>query len=213
MKLTKTFLTFAALLLIAAPAFADFNLVITELDPFGTDFNDPDETDDIEWFEVTNTGDSPWTEADGTLYYDDQDPNFENADPITFESAPGMIAPGESVVFVNLDGVFPDPAADNGFAFFRAEFPDFTGQLGWYDGSGMSSSNEDGAAIWVGGPPTTNDDIVSDLAYPQGSQVMGQTYKADGTWSAPTPGFVVPEPGASLMALVGLLGLLAVRRR
>lgn len=209
MKLTRSILVLAlTFMVLGAPAFAQFDLQITEVDPFGTDFADPDEPDDVEWIEVTNLGDTAWADADGILHYDDNEPNFENADPI---SGVTSIAPGESVIFVNHDDAFPDPSGENGIAQFLTEFPDYAGQIGSYSGSGLSSSGEDGASLWVG-MPTSNDEIVSTLVFPAASQVEGQTYSPAG-WGAPTPGSVVPEPAAGLMAVFGMVGLLAIRRR
>ena len=201
----------ALTLAISAPAFGDYELVITEVDPFGTDFNSDDDPDDVEWFEVTNLGDMPWTEAtDGVLYYDDSEPKFDNADPM---SGVPSIAPGESVIFLNHDGAFPDPSADGAIEFFLNEFPDYSGQVGTFNGSGLSSGGDDGANIWLG-EPMSNDDIISSLVYPDNSPVAGQSYQLPGAaFADPTPGVFVPEPNGAVLALLGLIAFIARRKR
>jgi hypothetical protein len=210
------FRAFAFCLLMAiACAPVGAQIVVTEVDPSGTDPADPMDPasfDDMEWIEITNCGTSPF-DADGTLWYDDESGDWEDATQI---AGLGMIAPGESVIAVNLDdlSVF-SPAT--GVAAFQAEYPGYTGAVGFYLGSGMSGNpaNDDGAVIWAQATaPVDGDMPVSELIYPNAPS-PDMTFQAScsgvlGTF-APSPGSVVPEPSAGLLLLLGLAGL--VRRR
>ena len=184
---------------------ASFDLRVTEVDPFGTDPATATTPIDVEWFEVSNVGSSAWTESAGILYYDDRPANFMNADPMMGVS---QISPGESVVFVNLDGVITIADA---ISAFQTEYPSYLGPVGYYDGSGMSSTGADGASLWVG-LPTSNDDVVSFLEYAAGTQVAGETMNAAGVWGAATPG-IVPEPSSMIGLWLSFGVALRIRRR
>lgn len=227
MKKTTLSLIFVAVigLFLQAPALAQFNLQVTEVNPFGTDFNDPSDPDAVEFIEVTNVGNLAFTSADGDLFFDDDAPNAANADPLFGIPAAG-IAPGESAIFLNIDfdpvtGVTGDFTDVTGAAFFQSQFPSFTGTIGFFDGSGLSSSGADGANLFLTAPGATPalGDIISSLVFPAGSQVDGQTFQViDGgtpTFADPTPGFVasVPEPATTSILALGGLFFLGNRRR
>ena len=91
----------------------------------------------VEFIELTNCGDTA-LDVDGALWYDD-----ESGDPEDAAGSPIMgitsIGPNESVIAVNVD-------TDDGFIAttaiqsFLDEFPGFSGQVGFYSGSGLSSN-------------------------------------------------------------------------
>jgi len=203
-KTTLSFI-FAAVfsIFIQAPALAQFDLQITEVNPYGTDLNDIDPVanpDAIEFIEITNVGTTTFTAADGDLHYDDQDPDPDKAD-ILYDVPSAGIAPGESVIFLNIDY---DPETNTtgnftpttGAAFFLNQFPAYTGPIRYFDGSGMSSGGADGASLFLTQPgvdPTLGN-IISTLAYAAGTQVAGQTFQADANGGQPA--FAVPTPGS-----------------
>ena len=214
MKLFRA-LVFCSLFAIAcAPVAAQ--IAVTELDPSGTDPADPADPnsfDDMEWIEITNCGSTPFdTSGAGTLWYDDESGDWEDAAQIV---GLGTIAPGESVVAVNLDdlSVF---TPTTGIAAFQAEYPGYTGTIGYFIGSGLSGNpaNDDGAVIWAqADAPVDGDAPIAEFIYPNAPDA-GMTYQATCSAvigaGAPTPG-VVPEPSAALLLLLGLAGL--IRRR
>ncbi|CAN0367324.1 unnamed protein product, partial [Ectocarpus sp. 4 AP-2014] len=145
-------------------ASAAFDLQVTEIWPG----NEPGENLTSDWFEVTNLGDMAWTDADGSLYFDDDSADPEAADLI---SGVTSIAPGESVVFIDADDT--------------VEFESVWGstidgvQLGVYAGSGMSQGG-DGATLFVsnGQPLLDFSNVVSvDLQeYPDANATGGQSW-------------------------------------
>lgn len=162
-------LAIALMFVVAAPAFAAYDLQITEM-WMG---NEPGSNLTEDWFEITNSGDMPWTAAtDGDIWYDDDSPDVEAAD-IIFGIA--SIAPGETVVLVDegLTGL----AGWSGVwgADITIDF-----QVGYYDGSGLGQGG-DGVALFVG---TTGGDIIdgNDLlqldfeTYPDANANGGQSY-------------------------------------
>ena len=192
-------------LFLQAPALAQFDLQITEVSPFGTDLNNAPDPDAVEFIEITNLGDATFLPTDGDLFYDDEAPEAANADQI-FDIPSAGIAPNESVIFLNINfspetGFTDDFTPETGAAFFRNQFPSYTGPIGFFDGSGLSSGNEDGANLFLTQPgelPILSD-IISSLVYPADSQVAGQSFQVDlgggdPAFAVPTPGFVNGEP-------------------
>ena len=108
-------------------------LLITELSTKGA-LNPED------YFELTNTGAAPF---DITGWkFDDENPVLANAAPLNEVTS---IAPGESVVFFQLDEQDPlnpayDPAAE--VALFRSFWGGLPGvQVGWYAGAGLGKGD------------------------------------------------------------------------
>ena len=200
MKTTLSVIFVAVLgLFLQAPAQAQFDLQITEVSPFGTDLNNPPDPDAVEFIEITNLGDTTFLPSDGDLFYDDEVPEAVNADQI-FDIPSAGIAPNESIIFLNISfspetGFTDDFTPETGAAFFRNQFPSYTGPIGFFDGSGLSSSNDDGANLFLTLPDELPilSDIVSSLVYPAGSQVAGQSFQVD--LSGAAPAFAVPTPG------------------
>lgn len=215
----KLLLAMTAMVALGSPAFAQFDLQVTEVSPFGTDFNNaPD--DAVEFIEITNFGNTVFQFGiDGDLFFDDQPANADNADPIL---GVDTIAAGESAIFLNIDfdndnNTTTDFTPETGAEFFLDQFPTFEGQIGYFNGSGLSSSGADGATLFltdVGIDPTAGD-IISELGFEEGSQVLGQSFQAPiNAFATPTPGFVaaaVPEPTTA--GILTLLSLLAVGKR
>ena len=158
---------------IASPAWAAFNLQISEIWPGNA--TGENLTDD--WFEVTNLGDMPWTSGDGILFYDD-----DSADPTTADQLFGIetIAPGESVVFVDGNAgtgglnltvwhnVWDGPLASAGRA---------VPQVGSYEGAGLGQGGDavslfldaDGGAVAAG-------DVIDIASYPDANASGGASY-------------------------------------
>lgn len=180
--------------------------------------------DAIEWVEVYNGGDMAWTAAtDGDIFYDDTAPDAGKADLI---SDVASIAAGEAVILFNIEpadttGSFTLAEAET---LFATDFPSYTGQFGWFDGSGMSSGGSDGASLFLSATDADGDGVWDDpmdsdflglLQYEEAagdSHPAGQTYSATG-WGTPTPGVVVPEPSSAAIVLLGVLSLFGMRRR
>ena len=215
----KLLLAMTAMVALCSPAFAQIDLQVTEVSPFGTDFNNAPDPDAVEFIEITNFGNAAFLFGlDGDLFFDDQAPNADNADPI---SGVNMIAAGESAIFLNIDfdptdGTTGDFTPTTGADFFRDQFPTFTGQIGYFNGSGLSGSGSDGATLFltdVGIAPTL-DDIISELVYEAGSLVAGQSFQAPiNAFATPTPGFVSVVPEPTSLGVLGLLGIGAFVRR
>jgi hypothetical protein len=220
----KKFLSVCALLAVATPAYAVFDLQITEIWPG----NDPGDNLSEDWIEVTNLGDMPWTAAtDGDLYFDD-----ESAEPGDAALMSGVlsIAPGESVVFV--DDASP---ADWIFLWSTAFDINDLPQVGTYAGAGLGQGG-DGVAIWVsidppdGATPLADFEMYPD-ASPTGGQswdvplgafsVVGNTAGAMATMTVNdmnqpaigSPGSAIPEPGAMALLILGATTLSICGRR
>lgn len=167
-----------AVLLSASEAFAQADLKITEIYP-GVAFDlGGNITED--WFEITNFGDAPWVFAtDGTLFYDD-----ESADPTTADRLDiGLteIAAGQSVVFVNSDGVLGDGIAD-----FLAAFPTVDPAIvGSFLGSGLGGGG-DFVALFTGDSNFPLDGISNDVlldyaGYPNQDEAVASGSVTDGS--------------------------------
>lgn len=224
----RTATCLSALLALAAPSMAAFDLQITEIWPG----NEPGSNLTNDWFEVTNLGDMPFVfGTDGALFFDDDSQDATTADPITGISE---IAPGESVVL--LDVSVPEEVGDPSIADQVNEFTDLWGavvalpQVGTYSGSGLSQGGDAVTLFLTDGPaPTGLLDIIDFEVYPDAEFDGGQSYDVgfgvfglgvttvgvnDANQPAiGSPGFVVPEPGAALLGALAALGLGASRRR
>ena len=141
-----------------------FDLKITEI--FSGQAGD-DLTED--WFEITNTGNAPWTPADGILFYDDESMSAADADSIFGITE---IAPGATVVVLITDNV----ADITTFTDVWSPVIDLTGvEIGWTDGAGLGGGG-DAVTLWVGDPNNTPADTAS---YPDPAPFDGQSYDVD----------------------------------
>ena len=142
------------------PLPTEANLQVTEIwaGQDGTDLT-------ADWFEITNYGEVAWSQAEnGTLFYDDDSQDAAVADAINGITD---IQPGESAIVV-IDG---EAAVQ---VFKDVWGPDYNltnVQVGWADGSGLSSGG-DGVTLFLGGP--TTESIVDFEAYP--AQPSGVSY-------------------------------------
>jgi len=135
MKLKALVLAFGTLLLVTTLASAQ--LVVTEIN------SNSDATDD--WFELTNIGAGS---IDMTGWqFDDYEENIATAVPLLDGDLNGVIvAPGESVVFVEYDADIGGTFADQ-IATFRSAWGGLSGvQVGMHQGSGLG--RDDGVSIF-----------------------------------------------------------------
>jgi hypothetical protein len=173
----KTFAATAAGILClaaAAPAFAAFQLEITEV--WSGNFAAPDATPD--WFEVTNRGSTAFVFGtgvgqDGNLYFDD-----ESDDPLSSVQLQGVtsINPGETVVFVDNGAA----GVSQFTAFWGALLPASLTKIGRYtnDSSGLSNAG-DAVNLWVSGtPPTALTPLTARVAFPSTVGFRGASYDA-----------------------------------
>ena len=217
-------LALCAVLALVAPAYAAFDLQVTEIWPG----NEPGTSLTADWFEVTNFGDMPWVAAvDGDLYFDDDSEDPTTADPI---SGVASIAPGESVIFVD--------AGDGGVQYLTTWTPEIPlanfPQIGTYAGSGLSQGG-DAVSLWISPvPPVGAPDIVQ--AYPNALNFGGRSYDVQlgafstvgnvagavettdlndaGQSAIGSPGTISPEPGSLVLMLLGAAAAgLGYRRR
>ena len=152
-----------ALAALCTPAFAQFDLQITEI-WMG---NEPGNNLTEDWFEITNIGLDPWSPADGDLYYDDDSKDETTADLISGITG---IAPGESVIVVVDDGL----SAVTDFVSVWLPVYELSGvQFGQVDGSGLGQGG-DGVTLWVGTPLAGN--FVDFESYPDADAFGGQSW-------------------------------------
>lgn len=147
----------AVCLLFASSAIARGDIVITELHPTGSSntFYGAD------WFELTNLGSSA---VDITGWSWDDNPLSASRALLTGVT---LIAPGQSVVFIDGD-------ATTGDAFIAEWFGGTAPagfQIGFHTGPGLSGSSSDGVNIF-----DSSNNLVASLSYPAGSPVLGTSF-------------------------------------
>ncbi|QDV72439.1 hypothetical protein [Botrimarina mediterranea] len=220
MKITSLFT--CALLALAAPATAAFDLKITEM-WMG---NEPGSNLTEDWVEITNMGDTAWVEAvDGGLWFDDGSFDASAADPM---SGIPSIAPGEAVIYVNGDAA----AIDEFLSVWGLAAGSL--QIGIHDGSGLGQGG-DGVAIFRSVAQPTIDDIVDAQEYDDASLNGGQSWDVlvggfstignssgafqsalsndEGQFAiASPPGTLVPEPTAAVLGMIALGAFAGARR-
>ena len=125
----------------------------------------------VDWFEVTNNGNTAWVSGvSPDLYYDD-----ESADPADAVVVEGLvdIQPGESVI-VLLTGNVADITT---FQDVWSPVIDLTSiEVGYADGSGLGGGG-DAVALWLGDPATSTPIVLE--AYPDTAPFDGQSYDSD----------------------------------
>jgi len=126
----------AAVALLTAPASAQIIRVTEVMSSSGTGGTE-------DWFELTNYGSSTVTGVN-TWQYDDNSFSFANSVPL--EGGVTSIAPGESVVFFELNTTLGAPTPAEQVTNFKAYWPT-TAQVGYHQGAGLSS-NGDGLVIF-----------------------------------------------------------------
>lgn len=225
MKLTTLF-TCALALFAPASLFAAGDLQITEI---YAGLSGPDGTAD--WFELTNVGDMPI--STGGLYYDD-----ESADPAVDAPLDAFtLAPGESAVFLKVDDPLDAPAE---IADFESVWGAGI-NVGIAAGGGGLSQGGDAVFIFDSNVLDVNTNVIDSVSYdsfggtatleftPGGassSSVVGlngayesTAFANDSLGAAPdflitlvgSPGAVVPEPTAALLAALAACGFVARR--
>ncbi|MEM8508392.1 MAG: ExeM/NucH family extracellular endonuclease [Bacteroidota bacterium] len=137
------------------------DLQITEIWPG----NEPGENLTEDWFEITNTGDIPWTVSEfGNLFFDDESQSPSDAVVINGITS---IAPGEVIIAID----------DTDTAQFLAVWSsyDLTGiQIATYSGAGLGQGG-DGVTLWIGDPLSTGT-LVDFENYPDANTNGGQSY-------------------------------------
>ncbi|TWT88521.1 hypothetical protein Mal64_20040 [Pseudobythopirellula maris] len=216
----KIALTFCALLALAAPARAAFDLQITEIWPG----NEPGSNLTDDWFEVTNYGDMAWVAAtDGDLYFDDESQDVGDASIL---AGVASIAPGESAVFVDTDDLTEFYSVWSNLQLW---------QVGTHGGKGLGQGG-DGVTLFLStGVPTGIENIIDFEVYPDAELNGGQSYDVtlgafstvgnangasmsavandEGQFAIASIGVPVPEPTAALLAALATCGLAVARRR
>ena len=140
------------------------DLQITEIWPG----NEPGSNLTSDWFEITNTGDIPWTPDLGELYFDDESQAPADADLISDITA---IAPGEVVVVVD------DTSITEFLSVWESSY-NLTGiQIGTYAGAGLGQGG-DGVTLWIG-DPTAGGTLADYESYPDANNFGGQSYDVD----------------------------------
>ncbi len=143
---------------------ASFELQISEIWPG----NEPGDNLTADWFEITNVGTAPWSSAaDGTLSFDDESASPVDAVPLTGVSE---LMPGESAVFVDDDT--PDA-----FTALWSEVISL-GQVGTYDGAGLSQDG-DAVALFLDseGDGVEDDDLIDLESYPDANADGGRSWE------------------------------------
>jgi hypothetical protein len=179
-----------------------------------------------DWFEVTNYGSSA---VDITGYrMDDSSYNFANS---VLLSGITSIGAGETVIFVEVEDV---ESAAGDVAGFRSFWGGLSGvNIGYYSGSGVSfSSNGDGVVLFNAsqsevtarasfGAATSGSSFYFDLA-PNNTGIVSTvgtigtqvTFATTGsTVNIGSLGTAIGVPGPGALALLGVAGLAARRRR
>jgi len=222
---------FLAVCLLSQPASAVFDLQITEIWP-GNNPDDSEGNDQTgDWFEVTNVGDSDWTSADGTLYFDDSDPTVDNADEMFGIS---IIAAGESVLFIDDDNPIPGLTVSIWQALWTGPLQaagQTVPQIGTYSGSGLGGGGDEVNLFLDTDAMLDITDIVDTEAYDNADGSGGRSWDVVngiyshasyavvtaannmGNPSTGTPGFNVTVPEPSSFTLLALTGGIAVLRR
>jgi len=150
----------AAVALLAAPASAQIIRVTEVMSSSGTGGTE-------DWFELTNYGSSTVTGVN-TWQYDDNSFSFANSVPL--EGGVTSIAPGESVVFFELNTTLGAPTPAEQVTNFKAYWPT-TAQVGYHQGAGLSS-NGDGLVIF----DSTGIEITPQTNFGSAVATVGQSF-------------------------------------
>lgn len=201
------------------PAEAETILEITEIWA-GSDGSDitPD------WFELTNYGDMPWIAASGPVLTVNDSGGGTGTDAVVSDLAD--ILPGESAIILM-----------EGSAATRQSFFDIwnpvkpmleLANIGWAAGSGLGlSQTGDGVNVWLNDilEDTVNygsatSDISMDTVLGEDSFIGNRSGAVAtlvtndaGSPAVGSPGMVVPEPGSTVLVLLGMAGLAYAHRR
>jgi len=194
----------------SSAALAVFDLQITEMWPgqAGTDVT-------VDWFEVTNYGDTAWVSGvDLVLYADDGPAVFANAQPI---SGITNILPGESAI-VLMEADATDKT--NFFNVWNPVKPQILDNLGIVDGSGLGMGQPaDGAWMFLSDGSLLDNELYTGSTTAQSWDVVLGAYSTVGNASGAvatlamggdgdtpaigSPGMVAPEPGSVALMLMG----------